>query len=74
VEASLQGLLATSRRIPRDVVLAAGLLVAAQVELLVVGPVPHRLVVTLAAVGLTVSFVWWDRWPLLVLAAVMTTS
>jgi signal transduction histidine kinase len=71
--APLHTIWATAGRVPRDTVLAACLLVAAQVELLAAGPVPHRAIAILAAFGLTVPFAWWHRWPLLVLGVVMAS-
>jgi signal transduction histidine kinase len=65
--------LAALRSLPEDSVLAGALLVAAQLELLVVGPVPHEAVAVVAAFGLTVPFAWRRRQPLLVLVVVIGT-
>jgi signal transduction histidine kinase len=65
--------LAALRSLPEDSVLAGALLVAAQLELLLVGPVPHEGVAVVAAFGLTVPFAWRRRRPLLVLAVVIGT-
>lgn len=66
-------LLAVVRGLPEDAVLAGGLLVAAQLELLLVGPVPHEGVAVVAAFGLTVPFAWRRRHPLPVMAVVIGT-
>jgi signal transduction histidine kinase len=64
---------AAVHRLPPDAVLAGCLLAAAQVELMIVGPTPHRTAATVSAFALTLPFVWWHRWPLLPLASVMAT-
>lgn len=61
------------RRLPRDTVLAACLLITAQLELLLAGPFPERWIAVIAAFGLTVPFVWWHRRPLVVLGVVMAS-
>jgi signal transduction histidine kinase len=63
----------TLRRAPRDLILAGGLLAAAELELVAVGPVPQHRVAVAAATALTLPFAWRRRRPLLVLAAMMST-
>jgi MYXO-CTERM domain-containing protein len=67
------GLSATLRRAPGNLFLAGGLLAVAELELVVVGPVPHQGVAAVGAIGLTLPFVWRRRRPLLVLVVMMAT-